>query len=520
VTTITKLRQILASPLLPQEAREEAAKLLSQLEQLDKLNPLARYVPHEKQHQFHSSQDQIKAFFGGNQAGKTTAGVVDDLIQCCDEDALPERLRQYKRWQPPFKMRVVTPDLMGTMQLFQEKMREWIPVQQLKGGSWDAAYKKQDRKLHFENGSQIEFLSGDQDRDKHGGASLHRVHYDEEPPQHIRNECKIRLVRYRGDEVFTMTPSLPGTEGWTEDAIWERRTEPGIFAVQVSIGDNPHLHPDAISEVLDGLTDAELQARRDGTFIHFAGKVYPEFKDAVHLVDEIEPKHLEGLTTIVGIDPGSRWGAVIFGAFDKNNDLLIFDEIILASAQDQSKLCKVFPEGVTVELMAREIKERIEHWGIKPFYLIDPSAQNRTLVNAENVEAEFGRFGIYPGRGQNQVEAGVQQIKRRMQRRDANERPAPGILITRKCRRLIWEIGRYRFRDTPDQRFEVIKQDDHCLDAMRYIAMHRPWLNEADKKEKPKGFYNGSNRIPTPNEIKAKLRANKLSEFGPSGQYA
>lgn len=479
-----------------------------------------RYVPHQKQGQFHSSHDQIKAFFGGNQAGKTTAGVVDDLIQCVDAHVLPARLRAYKRWQPPFKMRVVTPDLMGTMQLFQEKLREWVPTSQLKDGSWDAAYKKQDRKLFFENGSQIEFLSGDQDRDKHGGATLHRVHYDEEPPQSIRNECRLRLVRHGGDEVFTMTPSLPGTEGWTEDAIWERRTEPGIFAVQVSIDDNPHLSPQSVQEVLDGLTDAELRARRMGEFIHFAGKVYPEFKDAIHLVDELSPEQIQGGFHVVAIDPGVRWTGVSFGRFDGDNDLLIYDELILAAAQDQSKLCKVFPEGVTAQIAANEIKERLAYWGIsRPLFLIDPSASNRVLTSGENVEAEYGRFGIFVARANNEVEAGVNQIKRRMQRL-RNNRPDPALKVARNCRRHIWEIGRYRFRDTPDQRFEVIKQDDHCVDAMRYVAQYRPWINEGDKKVKTRGYYNGSDRIPTPAELKQKLRQRRTHGFDPSGAWA
>src|SRR3954465_2979916 len=50
----------------------------------------------------------IKMGTAGNQAGKTTIGIVDDLIQLCDRDAIPPWLQQYKFWEPPFRLRVVT----------------------------------------------------------------------------------------------------------------------------------------------------------------------------------------------------------------------------------------------------------------------------------------------------------------------------------------------------------------------------------------------------------------------------
>ena len=43
-------------------------------------NPLLKYNPHPKQHEYHCADTRLKGFFGGNQSGKTTAGLVDDII--------------------------------------------------------------------------------------------------------------------------------------------------------------------------------------------------------------------------------------------------------------------------------------------------------------------------------------------------------------------------------------------------------------------------------------------------------
>lgn len=504
---------------LPQDQQEALLAELEEYERVSVANPLVKYRPHPKQAQLHSSHKALRLFAGGNQSGKTTAGIADDLIQLCDEEALPPHLRQYKKWTPPFKMRVVTPDLMGTMTLFLEKMRDLVPREQLLGGDWDTAYKKKDRVLRFKNGSFVEFLSSDQDRDKHGGSTLHRVHYDEEPSLEIRNECKMRLVRHGGDELFTMTPSLPGTEGWTQDAIWERRLEDGIFAVQVSIHDNPYLTKAAVAQALDGYSDAELQAREEGRFLHYAGMVYSDFKDAIHLRSEISPEELKeaGGTNYVSIDPGNRWTAVVYGNFNADNDLLIFDVLIFAKAQDASKLCTVLPDGVTVEAVADAIKERNAQWGIKPLYTMDPAAKNN-LMTGENIEAEFNRQGIYLSRANNNVQYGIDQIHRRLQRKTAEGEPRPALKITRNCKRLIWEIGRYRIKETADQSFAVVKQDDHAVDAMRYMACERAWIAAGDKKPKSGfwGWKDGVFHLP-PDGFRPKRR---LTEYGPSGSWS
>src|SRR5436305_373187 len=96
--------------------QELARRQLEALERAHRDNPLLGYHPHPKQVVFHSPPfPAIRAFFGGNRSGKTTAAVLDTIIQVIGRDLVPEHLLPYKRWDPPVKVRIVTPDLTNTL---------------------------------------------------------------------------------------------------------------------------------------------------------------------------------------------------------------------------------------------------------------------------------------------------------------------------------------------------------------------------------------------------------------------
>jgi phage terminase large subunit-like protein len=220
---------------LPAAERDRATALLEEYEAALRVNPMLGYAPHPKQRVFHESREPVKAFLGGNRSGKTTAGVLDDLIQAVDRESLPEHLVAYKRWEPPFHCRIVVPDFTSTLEgVIFEKLREWAPRAQLVGGAFDKAYDKTLRKLSFKNGSTFDFLTFEQDLDKFGGAAKHRIHYDEEPPHSIRKESMMRLIDFGGDELFTMTP-LQGMCVDSETEILTKWGWMGIAEVQPGV---------------------------------------------------------------------------------------------------------------------------------------------------------------------------------------------------------------------------------------------------------------------------------------------
>lgn len=452
--------------------KARVTELLAEYDEILENNPLEGFEPYQKQSDFLSALEPTKAFFGGNRAGKTEIGIVDDLIQAVDRQSLPEHLFPYKRWDPPFFCRIVSPDFTATMEgVIFTKLRKLAPKGQLKGGSWEKAYDQQRRMLKFANGSWFQFLTSEQDVDKHSGAALHRVHFDEEPPGEkgllLYRENRMRLIDYGGQVMITMTP-LFGMS-WTHDDVWMRRHEPGTFAVTASIYDNPHIDPKEIEAAFAGMSVEERKSRAEGQFVHFKGLVYNEFDTATHVVSPPDREHIAKQDIVVGIDPGVRWTGIVYTAFDNDNAAVVFDEIFLT--------------GTTVEDAVVAIQRKNREWGIGPSsYVIDPSARNRSLTNAEAVEGAYARAGIWTVHGQADVEVGVLETKRRLQ--------TDGIVISEDCQRLLWEIPRYRMDDKADGRFAVVKENDHELDALRYALMSRPWFVDlpTSRKSRSRGF--------------------------------
>lgn len=466
---------------LPERERKEVLKQLEALEREIARNPLIAYRPYPKQRAFHESVEPVKAFLGGNRSGKTTAGILDDLIQCVDADVVPDHLQRFKRWQPPFRARIVTPDFTSTMEgVVFEKLREWAPREQLAGNSWDKAYDKQMRMLVFKNGSWLQFMTFEQDLDKFGGAALHRVHYDEEPPRQIRQECRFRLIDYDGDELFTMTP-LHGMS-WMYDEIyvpWERGELKNATVVIVDMDDNPYLNEQAKARVLAGLSREERAARKSGRFVQFSGMVYPEFQRHIHVVPSA--KIPDNVLLLGSIDPGTRhMAAVVWAYLTSDDDLVVFDELAL----QESTVAQV---ALAIRMMEdrRRVKLRT--------YTIDPSARNVAHQTGRSDQMEYSDHGIVTILGQNDVPAGINRVKERLQGQPGE---GPRLHVQAHCTNLIEEFRRYHWvrqgRSEHEAKEQVVKRDDHLLDALRYMCMARPRRPSAPGEER---YMDPMNRV-------------------------
>lgn len=451
---------------LSESDRQAVLLELREVDRAFRRNPLLGYVPHPKQQRFHEAIGlDLRAYFGGNRAGKTTVAIVDSLIQTIDEEFLPDHLKSYRRFHPPFYCRVVTPDLSNTLEgVILQKIREWCPAEQIRGGAFEKGYDKVLRVLHFKNGSWWQFNSNDQELNKLGGTALHRCVYDEEPREDIRRECLMRTLDYGGDEVFAMTP-LNGLS-WTYADIyepWKRKLLPEGTVTISDMEENPHLNPDDIERVLAGLSSEERQSRKSGRFIHFAGLIFEEFSKA-HIAPELEPPVEEDDPGVVGevyvgIDPGLRNAAVVWCALDGDDQLVVFDELL--AKKD------------TIATVCREIRERNAYWGINPrWYVIDPASRNKNHQTGKSDQQEFIDNGIVPIPGQNAVPAGIQRIKARLQA------DPPRLVVSASCTELRREFEHYRWkkpkRTEDDPKDAPVKTEDHLLDALRYVCMARP----------------------------------------------
>jgi hypothetical protein len=461
-------------------------------------NPLYKYFPHPKQLAFHRFVRQIRVFLGGNRSGKSVAGILDDLINAVDREALPPWLEQFKIWEAPFRCRIITPDFGRPFHAVLETIRQWVPPSQLQGGSWEKAYSDKNHVLNFANGSFFEFMTQEQDVSKFGGTTRERIHFDEEPKgekgQEIREECAWRLVESRGDELFTFT-NASGHLGWTYDDLWEGKgaekeakiwVNDEMVLVKASNKENPHLDEQGRQEAESKTRPGMLAARVSGDFTHAQGLVYEGFGDQ-HLFKQDPPtdseddsaKWIANLTQYDGIDPGVRATAVLFGGFDSDNILWIYDELFLSGKF-------AIPEFAAEKIRAKRAEWRLTASPTK-HTLIDPASASRNVQTGERTDMAYRRAGIKTIPAKNEVEPGIFEVLRRLEHVDEDGDPSPLIRINERCERLRWEIGRYRMESNPDGSFDVVKRDDHGVDVMRYLCFWRPLARKTRTTSGPTG---------------------------------
>lgn len=464
---------------LSPEQLEEALQLLEQIEEIGETSPISLYFPHEKQKYFHSFDKRFKCFFGGNQSGKTTAGLADDLIQALPREFLPKHLHKFKFYEPPFYARIFTTDLITLQLTLLEKLRKMVPQEALLGGAWEKAYDKQLRILRFapEIGSMFQFMTYEQEAKRMGGATLHRVHYDEEPPKRVRAENTMRIMKLGGDEVLTMTP-LEGFT-WTYDEVYEPTMANGnkltddvyesdtIGMVMVDIEDNPAISDDSRNYTLNQYAGDELKARKTGRFIPLEGMIYNNFDANIHIIDS-HAQLPDNVNVVMGIDPGiGEAMGVIWVYLDHKDRMVVFDEL--------------FVPDQTIGQVSEQIKTMNEYWNVQPIYtVIDPASKNRNAQTGRSDQMTFADHGIVTIPGQNDVRAGLSMVKLRLAEGE--------LFIWDSCVNIIREFRKYRWKpqrtEMSDSRPKPVKRDDHLLDALRYVVMSRPYLPKSpDGKE-------------------------------------
>lgn len=465
---------------LPPEKRELFEQLQAAHKELLATNPLEGFhacpvscgpncLDREKQHEFMASMNRIVAAFAGNRFGKTTANVVWAIIQHTPDDMLPDRLKPFKRPRDarhgPVTGRYLLPSQKTILTIVMPEFKKWCPPAILKGQSWAKAYSTQHNIINFEDGGRLEFYTYEQDPAVMVGASLDYVIYDEPPPEGHFHENVIRTTDRAGCHRFGMTPvnMKGGGIGWIKREILDKKDDPHITVVRATIHDNPLLSPDEIEFTLSQFPADERQAREHGDFIHFGGMIYPGGFEHI-LVDPVlppldgdnmPPERIRGTDIYVGIDPGLKNAAFVWVAFDSSNRALVFAELLLR-------------EKTPIDY-ARAIRKVNSLYRIKtpPIFVIDPSARNRSLTNAESIQGELQRQGIPCMHGQNEVQGGVQSVRRRIQE--------GALFIGRNLTGIRGEAEEYRMDDRPDGEFKVVKENDHRLDALRYVLMARPW---------------------------------------------
>lgn len=436
------------------------------------------YIPHEEvrghgQVTFHTSGARGKLFIGGNRSGKTVGGA-------CEAVWWLTGTHPYRRTPPPpVRGRCVTVDIIeGLEKIVKPEIARWMPKSELVNGSWEDSYSKEYRTLTLANGSTLEFLTYEQDVEKHAGTSRHFIWFDEEPPKDIYVENMLRLLDTGGSWWITMTP----VEGMTwvyDDVYIKARTDPNLKVIEVDTTMNPHLNPGDIDIVMSGLSEDEKKARIHGRFVQRGGLIYKTFGKS-NIVKPIIPLELDQKEWLhfAGMDHGlNNPTAWLWGACDREGRVVIYDEH--------------YQSGLVVSEHARIVHERNKDHRLIPSYNVgDPSIRNTDPITGTSVLIEYIDNGIPIVLGNNDVKAGIDSVAKRFGEEN-NPRLPRRLFITRNCTNLLWELARYRWATWATKKMdfeknkkeEPNKKDDHACDALRYMIASRPLVEDGSIPE-------------------------------------
>ena len=191
--------------------------------------------------------------------------------------------------------------------------------------------------------------------------------------------------------------------------------------------------------MLDAMEPHMRDARSKGIPVLGAGVIYPVPESVV--VEE--PFDLPDYwPRAYGLDVGWNRTAAVWGAWERETDTVhVYAEHYMGQAPPAVHASAIKAKGPWI-------------WGA-----IDPASAGSGQIDGKKLRQVYTAEGLNLIDADNAVEAGIHACYQRM--------AAARLKIFRTCRNLITEYRIYR----RDENGKVVKENDHALDAMRYLIM-------------------------------------------------
>jgi phage terminase large subunit-like protein len=442
----------------------ELIRALTALKQKEEENQATKFTPYDEQLEFLNSTAGIVCLVGGNRVGKTLSGSY--AIKCHATGDYPSWWKGV-RFAGPINIWVAGVTATRVRDTLQEKLfgrrgkmgTGMIPKKDIvidsiiKKPGTPGAIDQIDIKHVAGGTSTIQFFSYEMESEKYMGSSVNLIWFDEEPPEDIYNECKMRVLDCAGSIFFTFTP-LSGITPLYDNIM----QDDSIHKVHLSMDAAKHLKKDDIEKLLDGMSDSEKKARRHGVATIGSGKVF-NFEESEYSIEPFEiPPYWRRLG---GLDVG---GTHPTGA-------------LMACIDDASGTIYVTNEYRQAGKTAVEHAAHLKHWGVK--FAVDKSAFQRsqgTLISTASIYQDEGLELVNAGNNSNTWKPSVEEVRRLI---------GSGCLyIFTTCNMLLQELRTYRVKTTENGGETVVKTNDDLVDPLRYICMNMDRLAEVPKRFK------------------------------------
>jgi phage terminase large subunit-like protein len=316
--------------------------------------------------------------------------------------------------------------------------------------------------------SQCSLKTYDQKRESFQGTEQDVIWLDEESPLDIYTECLMRTMTNGGMLMLTFTPLMGLTDtvlAFLPNGEINERAEGSKAVIMAAWTDVPHLTPEIQAELLASIPPFQRDARSKGIPQLGSGAIYPVPESEFLVNDFPIPDHWP---RAYGMDVGWNRTAAAFGALNRDTDTLyLFSEHYRGQAE---------PAVHAAGIRARDL------WipGV-----IDPASRGRAQTDGVQLLQMYRDLGLDLDMADNSVEAGIYQLWMRLS--------TGRLKVFRSMVNFLQEFRLYR----RDEKGRIVKQNDHLMDATRYLVMSgiaRAKTKPAQKRKAPgEGMGGGGN---------------------------
>lgn len=290
--------------------------------------------------------------------------------------------------------------------------------------------------------SRVTLKSYDQRREAFQGTEQKVIWLDEEPPLDIYTECLTRLMTTNGLMMCTFTPLMGISDvvklflptGDASDRLDGHRA-----VVMATWDDAPHLSKDQKEMLWSSIPPYQRDARSKGIPQLGSGAIYPVPESEIVVAPFEIPDYWP---RVYGLDVGWNRTACIWAAIDRDSgSIYLYSEHYQGHAEPSIHASAIQARGKWIN-------------GV-----IDPAARGRSQIDGDQLLQNYRDLGLNIRKADNTVEAGIYNVWQGLS--------SGRIKVFNTLRSWLSEFRIYR----RDEKGKIIKQDDHLMDATRYLIM-------------------------------------------------
>jgi phage terminase large subunit-like protein len=436
--------------------------------------PLARdgYPKHVEFFEAGAKQ-RVRLFRAANRAGKTNAGSYE--VTCHLTGVYPDwwtgkRFKKPTSWDVAGETGKLTRDgvqakLLGAPSEIGTGMIPFdlIGEKRSKSGIPDAFDTV--RIKHISGAwSTISFKSFDQGREAFQSTERDGIWLDEEPPLSVYTEALTRTMTTGGIVLLTFTPLKGMSE--TVQFLELQAKEGNCSLITATWDDAPHLSEKDKTEMMAAFPPHQRDARARGIPSLGSGAIYPVPESEITVPPMEIPKHWRH---VYGMDVGWNNTAAVFGAIDPDSGIVYITSDYKRGNAEPS-------------VHAAAIRARAKGNGAPG--VIDPASRGRNQKDGDDLLTLYRNLGLNVIEADNGVESGLYMVWQML--------TTGRLKIFTSCVGLLEEYRIYR----RNEKGQIVKENDHIMDALRYLIMSGLQIAAQDTKQEPVSMQMDYGRMP------------------------